>query len=143
MVAKYHASIVVRKGDGGGAIDAQPMRCLGNRLTSRLGISRSDHHRLQSRIARPPPRDFTLHSFALHISFLFVANMLSTTRSAVSMALRGASPPLQTSLFSEANAIYSQASDCAHAIPRWQCSLPILKLLRQGCHDDIACHNPW
>jgi hypothetical protein len=41
------------------------------------------------------PATFTLHSFSTRISFLFVARMLSTTRSAASMALRGATPQLQ------------------------------------------------
>tara|TARA_R110002003_G_scaffold38_4_gene2331 strand:+ start:1605 stop:2144 length:540 start_codon:yes stop_codon:yes gene_type:complete len=90
-----------------------------------------------------PPRAFTLHSFARHISFVFVATMLSTTRSAASMALRGWSSYSTSSLCAEANNMHSQTHDGTATIPCWKRSLPVIELLRQGRDNEITRHHSW
>jgi len=80
-------------GDGGGSCDSQPIRCHQNRLlidsAKRFAAPTSS---INFATPRPPPHVLPLHSSpipSLRLSFLFVASMFSTTRSAASMALRG------------------------------------------------------
>jgi hypothetical protein len=97
---------------------------------------------LRLRPPSSPPRVVPLHSLASPLSFLSVASMLSTTRSAASMALRGASPPRKSCLCPGANKMYSQTRHGAAAIPRRKRSFPVLELLGQGDHNEVTRHNP-
>ena len=80
-------------GDGGGVVVPQPIRCHQNRLLIDFAKPfAAPTSYINFATPRPPPHVLPLHSsplLPLHLSFLFVASMFSTTRSAASMAPRG------------------------------------------------------